>query len=249
MQRLLAPDGCPWDRAQTLASLKSYLIEESYEVCEAIDRDDHAELCEELGDVLLQVVFQSEIARAKGWFGPDDVVAAICEKLERRHPHVFGEVVAETPEQVKDNWEKLKAEERGSARGVLDGVPASLPALLAATRVTEKAAQVGFDWPDARDARKKLDEELSELDRAIAAEDRAAIEDEIGDVLFTVVNVARKLGCNPEDALRATTRKFKDRFGHIERVVEARGKTLEQCSLEELDALWDEAKRGHAADR
>lgn len=245
MQRLLAPDGCPWDRAQSLGSLKAYLIEEAYEVCDAIERRDQKALCEELGDVLLQIVFQSEIARANGWFGPDDVVGAICDKLVRRHPHVFGEGKARTPEEVHDNWEKLKATERAEkgGGGALDGVPASLPGLLAAARVTEKAAQVGFDWPEVDGPRHKIDEELAELDAAVAAGDKAAAADELGDVLFSLVNVARKLGIDPEDALRGTTRRFKDRFGKVEAAAKAQGRALSSMTLAEMDAIWEQAKR------
>jgi tetrapyrrole methylase family protein/MazG family protein/ATP diphosphatase len=245
MQRLLAPDGCPWDRAQSLGSLKAYLIEEAYEVCEAIDRRDSAALCEELGDVLLQIVFQSEIARANGWFGPDDVVASISDKLVRRHPHVFGDSKASSPEEVHDNWEKLKAAERArkGGGGALDGVPQSLPGLLAAARITEKAAQVGFDWPEVDGPRHKVDEELAELDAAIATGDRAAIQAELGDVLFSLVNVARKLGVDPEDAIRSTTRRFRDRFGKVEQVALSQGRPLSTMTLAEMDAIWDEAKR------
>jgi len=253
MQRLLAPDGCPWDRAQSLASLKAYLIEETYEVCDAIERRDEAALCEELGDVLLQIVFQSEIARANGWFGPDDVIGAICDKLVRRHPHVFGDAAesptggdaADTAAKVHDNWEKLKAAERAEKRGggVLDGVPGSLPALLAAARVTDKAAQVGFDWPEVDGPRHKIDEELGELDEAIASGDRAAITHELGDLLFSIVNVARKLGVDPEDALRGTTRRFRDRFGHVEREAKDQGRELSSMTLAEMDAIWERAKK------
>lgn len=246
MQRLLAPDGCPWDRAQSLGSLKAYLIEESYEVCDAIERRDQKALCEELGDVLLQIVFQSEIARANGWFGPDDVVAAICDKLVRRHPHVFGDTKAATPEEVHDNWEKLKAAERATkgGGGALGGVPQSLPGLLAAARVTEKAAQIGFDWPEVDGPRHKIDEELAELDAAVASGDKAAITHELGDVLFSLVNVARKLGIDPEDAIRGTTRRFKDRFEKVEQTAQAQGRALSSMTLAEMDAIWEEAKRG-----
>ena len=245
MQRLLAPDGCPWDRAQSLASLKAYLIEEAYEVCDAIERRDEKGLCEELGDVLLQIVFQSELARANGWFGPDDVVAAICDKLVRRHPHVFGDAKADTAAEVHDNWEKLKAVERAAKRGggVLDGVPGSLPALLSAARVTEKAAQIGFDWPEVDGPRHKIDEELAELDQAVAAGDRDAITAELGDLLFSIVNVARKLGVDPEDALRGTTRRFRDRFKHVEQAAQQQGRELSSMTLEEMDAIWERAKR------
>src|SRR4051794_926019 len=197
MQRLLAPDGCPWDREQTLESLRTYVIEEAHEVVDAIDRGGPEDLREELGDLLLQIVFQSELARAKGWFGPDDVVTAIVDKLVRRHPHVFGDVKVSGTAEVLEHWEQLKAKEK-AGRGVLDGVPKALPALLRATRVGEKAARVGFDWPDLAGAREKVNEELAELDAAVHSEDRQRMEDELGDVLFSLVSVARKLDVDPE---------------------------------------------------
>ncbi|AUX23986.1 nucleoside triphosphate pyrophosphohydrolase [Sorangium cellulosum] len=253
MQRLLAPDGCPWDREQTFATLRRYVLEEACEVIDAIDGGDRKELCAELGDLLLQVVFQAELARAEGAFGPDDVIAAICQKLVRRHPHVFADERAENTDEVLQNWERIKAAERaqqGKDRGVLGGVPRSLPALTRAQRVGEKVARVGFDWPDARGSRAKLDEELGELDRAFASGDHGAIEEELGDVLFALGNLARHAGVDAEGALRRTIDKFTRRFEHVERrVVErhggwpttAAGDTL---TLEELDGYWDEAKRG-----
>jgi tetrapyrrole methylase family protein/MazG family protein/ATP diphosphatase len=253
MQRLLAPDGCPWDREQTFATLRRYVLEEACEVIDAIDGGDRKELCAELGDLLLQVVFQAELARAEGAFGPDDVIAAICQKLVRRHPHVFADERAENTDEVLQNWERIKAAERaqqGKDRGVLGGVPRSLPALTRAQRVGEKVARVGFDWPDARGSRAKLDEELGELDRAFASGDHGAIEEELGDVLFALGNLARHAGVDAEGALRRTIDKFTRRFEHVERrVVErhggwpttAAGDTL---TLEELDGYWGEAKRG-----
>ncbi|HEX6243193.1 MAG TPA: nucleoside triphosphate pyrophosphohydrolase, partial [Polyangiales bacterium] len=190
MQKLLAPDGCPWDREQTLESLRPYVIEEAHEVVDAIDRKDLGELREELGDLLLQIVFQSQI---QDRFGIDDVIGAICAKMVRRHPHVFGEERAADAEAVKARWETLKAAEKRD-RGVLDGVPVAMPALLRAQRVSEKAAHLGLDWPDAEGPRRKLDEEVAELDAALASGDRAAAEHELGDVLFSVANLARKHG-------------------------------------------------------
>src|SRR5262245_9217201 len=172
MQRLLAPDGCPWDREQTLASLRAYVIEEAHEVVDAIDRGSPDDLREELGDLLLQIVFQAELARAQRWFGPDDVIAAICDKLVRRHPHVFGETRVTGSAEVVANWEVIKAEEK-RGRGALDGVPVALPGLLRALRMSEKAARVGFDWPDGQGARDKVSEELSELDDAVREGDKA----------------------------------------------------------------------------
>ncbi|WP_437923179.1 nucleoside triphosphate pyrophosphohydrolase [Sorangium sp. So ce291] len=253
MQRLLAPDGCPWDREQSFATLRRYVLEEACEVIDAIDGGDRKELRAELGDLLLQVVFQAELARAEGAFGPDDVVAAICEKLVRRHPHVFADESAENADEVLQNWERIKAAERareGKDRGVLGGVPRSLPALTRAQRVGEKVARVGFDWPDARGSRAKVEEELGELDRAFEGGDAAAIEEELGDVLFALGNLARHAGVDAEGALRRTIDKFTRRFEHVERrVVERHGgwpakAKDDTLTLEELDGYWDEAKRG-----
>jgi len=255
MQRLLAPDGCPWDREQTLSTLRKYVLEEACEVIDAIDGGDRAELCSELGDLLLQVVFQAELARVEGSFGPDDVVAAICSKLVRRHPHVFAGEDAKDADQVLRNWERIKASERsGKAdRGVLGGVARSLPALTRAQRVGEKVSRVGFDWPDARGSRAKVAEELGELDEAIESGDKAQVEAELGDVLFALVNLARHTGVDAEGALRRTIDKFTGRFDHVEsRVREAHGGwptsvADDRLTLEELDGYWDEAKRAEAA--
>lgn len=251
MQRLLAPDGCPWDREQTFESLRRYVLEEACEVIDAIDRGNRDELREELGDLALQVVFQAELARREGAFGPDDIVAAICDKLVRRHPHVFAEVEVEGSAEVLRNWERIKAAEKKD-RGVLAGVPRSLPALVRAQRVGEKVARVGFDWPDARGSRGKVDEELGELDAAIARGDKAAIESELGDVIFALVNLARHVGVDAESALRGTTNKFVGRFDHVEgRVKEAHGgwpaPGEASLPLEVLDRYWDEAKERERA--
>jgi tetrapyrrole methylase family protein/MazG family protein/ATP diphosphatase len=255
MQRLLAPDGCPWDREQTFETLRRYVLEEACEVIDAIDGGDRKELCAELGDLLLQVVFQAELARAEGAFGPDDVVAAICDKLVRRHPHVFAGQSVEGAEEVLRNWERIKAAERkGSAdRGVLGSVARSLPALTRAQRVGEKVARVGFDWPDARGSRAKVEEELGELDAAIESGDKDRAEAELGDVLFALVNLARHTGVDAEGALRRTIDKFTGRFSHVEgRVIERHGGwplTAEgdKLTLEELDGYWEEAKRAERA--
>jgi tetrapyrrole methylase family protein/MazG family protein/ATP diphosphatase len=258
MQRLLAPDGCPWDREQTFATLRRYTMEEACEVVDAIDGGDRDELRTELGDLLLQVVFQAELARAEGSFGPDDVVAAICDKLVRRHPHVFADVeVVGGSAEVLVNWERIKAKERAGKKkkdrgGVLGGVPRSLPGLTRAQRVGEKVARVGFDWPDARGSRAKVGEELGELDEAIAGGDKDRIEAELGDVLFALVNLARHVDVDAEGALRRTIDKFTRRFDHVEaRVHEAHGgwpasAADDKLTLEELDGYWDEAKRAEA---
>jgi len=230
MTRLRAPGGCPWDRKQTLPDLKPFVIEEAYEVVDAIDKDDREALREELGDLLLQADIY-------------DSVTAIHDKLVRRHPHVFGDVEANDAEQVLVNWEKLKSDERKAEnKSILSGVPQSMPALLKASRLTEKASRVGFDWRRTSDVFDKLDEEIGELREAIDQSDPAAIHDEVGDLLFTIANIARKVNVNPEEALQSTNRKFMRRFQSMESHVHERGQNLDQLQLEEMDRLWDEAK-------
>jgi MazG family protein len=241
MKRLLAPDGCPWDREQTLESLKSYLLEETYEVLEAIEEGTPDEHCEELGDLLMQVVFQSELRAAEGKFTIDDVVRGIADKLRRRHPHVFGDVKLETSGQVLEQWARLKEKEK--SRRTLDGIPRTLPALARAQKLSERAAQVGFDWPDAAGARAKVAEEIEEIDRALGAGDQAALEHEIGDLFFAAVSLARKLNVDPEGALRAANARFTGRFEYIEDRLQDRGKSPRDSNLEEMDALWNEAKK------
>lgn len=262
MRRLLSPQGCPWDREQTLATLKRYAIEEAHEVCEAIDglgvdakravtaesAPEHAaehpavlHHREELGDLLFQVVFQTGLASTWGWFGLDDVIAGIADKLERRHPHVFGDATAGTADEVIARWEKIKLAEKKD-RGALDGVPRGLPSLLYAMRIGDKASRVGFDWPDAEGPRAKVDEELRELDEALSSGDRERATDELGDVLFSLVNLARKAGLDPEEALARTNRRFADRFRVVEARAKADGRPLDAHSLAELDAYWNAAK-------
>jgi tetrapyrrole methylase family protein/MazG family protein/ATP diphosphatase len=252
MQRLLAPDGCPWDREQSMTSVRRYVVEEAAEVVDAIDGGDRKEIRAELGDLLLQVVFLGELGRAEGSFGPDDVVAAICDKLVRRHPHVFADEKIDTAGEVLRNWERIKASEKKDGardQGVLGGVPRGLPALTRAQRVGEKVARVGFDWPDARGSRGKVAEEVAELDEAIASGDKDRVEAELGDVLFALVNLARHVDVDAEGALRRTIDKFTKRFSHVEaRVHETHGgwptsAADDRLSLEELDGYWDEAKR------
>ena len=245
MERLRGPGGCPWDREQTLKTLRPYVLEETYEVLEAIDAGDPREHCEELGDLLLQIVFQAQLTREEGKFDFADVAEAISKKLVHRHPHVFGSSEVKDAEAVLKQWAALKREEKkakGGGESVLEGVPREMPALARADRLTEKASRVGFDWPDVAGARGKLGEELAELDRAIASGDRDAIEHELGDLLFAAANVARKLGVAPEEALRGTLHRFVTRFGHIERELARRGVPHGGASLAEMDALWDEAK-------
>lgn len=251
MQRLLAPDGCPWDREQTFASLKRYVLEEACEVMDAIDAGDSSDLQEELGDLALQIVFLAELGRAQGSFGPDDAIRSIIEKLVRRHPHVFGDVEVSGSEEVLQNWEAIKAEEKAE-RPLLGGVPRSLPALYRAQRTSDKVSRVGFDWPNAAGSRQKVAEELGELDEAIAGGDRARVEAELGDLLFALVNLARHQGIDAEMALRKTTDRFTRRFDHVERRVKQQhggwprrddGKPGPGLPLEELDGYWEEAKR------
>jgi MazG family protein len=245
MHRLRAPGGCPWDREQTLTSLRPYVLEETYEVLEAIDAGDVAAHREELGDLLLQIVFQAELRQEAGAFEFADVADAISDKLVSRHPHVFGDSVVKDAEGVLRQWAALKREEKrkkGGGKSVLEGVPRELPALARADRLTEKASRVGFDWPDAAGAREKVAEELAELDAAVASGDGGEIEHELGDTLFALANLARKLGVAPEEALRGTVARFTARFTHVEEALERRGIPHGGATLAEMDRLWDEAK-------
>jgi tetrapyrrole methylase family protein/MazG family protein len=247
--RLRAPGGCPWDREQTHESLKPMTLEEAYEVVEAIDRGDDQELAGELGDLLLQVVFHAQLAGEGGRFTIADVIERVFEKMVRRHPHVFADHPAATPGEVLRNWEALKEEERagkgkGSDASMLDSVSRSLPATMEAFQMTTKVSRVGFDWPDATSVLAKLEEEVGELKEAVGAgEGPAAVGEEIGDLLFVIVNLSRRLGVDPESALKAGNRKFRRRFQYVEERLRARGKRPADSSLEEMDALWDEAKR------
>lgn len=243
---LRGENGCAWDREQTYESLKPYLIEEAYEVCEAIEKKDSENLREELGDLLYQVYAHAQIAREEGRFNIDDVARAIAEKLIHRHPHVFGNETASTAQEVIERWEKIKKKEKAGRESILDGVPAQLPSLLKAYRVQQKTSRLGFDWETIDGAAKKLDEEVAEFKEALsrnAGTDRAAIEGEIGDILFSIVNISRFAGVNPEDALGRTVEKVMRRFKFIEHEAAARGAKIEEMSLEEMDALWEEAKR------
>ncbi|MFW6181002.1 MAG: nucleoside triphosphate pyrophosphohydrolase [Spirochaetota bacterium] len=245
MRMLRGEGGCPRDREQTHQSLKPYLIEEAYEVLDAIDREDDEELKKELGDLLLQVVFHARIAEEEGRFGIDQVAGSIVEKLKRRHPHVFGDVEVSGSEQVLQNWEDIKNREGRSS--VLDGVPASLPALLKARRVQEKVSRVGFDWEAPEGALDKVSEEIEELKGAARRGSREGVADELGDVLFSLVNVSRFLRVDAEEALGKTVRKFMKRFRYIEERVAGKGdRPLQDYSLEELDSLWEESKKASA---
>jgi len=249
MQRLLAPDGCPWDRDQTLQTLKSFLIEESYEVIEAIDALDHGgsatDHMEELGDLLFQVVFQAELQARAGHFGIEDVVKVLVDKMIRRHTHVFGDEKAKDAEEALANWGRLKAAEhkkKGTRKRILDGVPEALPALLRAQRLGEKAAAVGFDWPDAASVKDKIAEELAEIDEAVAGGNADEIASEVGDLLLAVSRYAKKLGVEPEEALRAANRRFQTRFEGVEDRVIASGREVKELGLGELDAIWNQVK-------
>lgn len=250
MQRLLAPGGCPWDREQTLATLIPYLIEETYEVVDAVAGGDVAEHCEELGDLLLQVVFQAELRHAEGAFGIDDVARGIVAKLVRRHPHVFGDVKAQTSDQALASWARLKAEEKAKKAqpadkqpaSALDGIPRSAPALLRASRAGEKAGAAGFDFADAAGPRQKVTEELAELDQALAAGEPQRVSEELGDTLFALVNLARKLGLDAESALRAATDRFAARFSHLEAALATQGRSVRDAAPDEQERLWQAAK-------
>jgi MazG family protein len=248
MQRLLAPDGCPWDREQTLETLVPYLIEETYEVVDALAEGSVADHCEELGDLLLQVVFQAELRFSEGQFGIDDVARGIVTKLIRRHPHVFADVRVSGTGEVLSNWAKLKAVEKAERgkHGALHGIPRSAPALLRATRAGEKAAAAGFDFATADDARGKVDEELRELDAARLAGDAASLKGELGDALFALVNLGRKLDLDAESALREATDRFARRFAHLEAALGAVGRAVGEASPDEQNQLWEAAKRATA---
>jgi nucleoside triphosphate diphosphatase len=257
MHRLRAPGGCPWDREQTFDSITRYTVEETYEVLEAIEQRDWEELPGELGDLLLQVLFYAEMAEEAGHFSIDTVLETLSEKLVRRHPHVFGEVEAGTSQEVLKNWEAIKRQERAEKAGadhdrepeprpLLDSVKSSMPALMEGMKLSKKAAGVGFDWPSIDGLFDKLQEEAGELRREverIPGQEPARLQDEIGDLLFTVVNLARYLQVDPELALRQTNRKFRRRFGAVEQGLRAMGKELGEASLEEMERLWQAAKR------
>jgi len=248
MKRLRGPGGCPWDKEQSKESLKPYVIEEAYEVVEAIDDGDISEIREELGDLLLQVVFLAQLAEEAGEFNINDVIAAISEKLVRRHPHVFGGEASETAEEVLKSWASIKVDEKKEKgkRSVLDGVPFHMPALLRAHRITEKAARVGFDWNNIDEVFKKLEEELGEFEEAIESKDVGKVEAELGDVIFALVNISRFLEVNPEEALKKTVRKFINRFNYIEEGLERAKKDIRETGLEEMERLWQEAKKSES---
>lgn len=253
MRQLRSPEGCPWDQEQTLTSLKPFVLEEAHEVVDAIERDDPRELCGEVGDLVFEGVFLARIAEDLGHFTIADALRHVRAKLVRRHPHVFGDSSGErtsdidTPGAVKGQWEQVKAAERAEAgkspRGLFDGIPKTLPALLASYDIGQRAAATGFDWPEASQVLDKVEEETHELREALTMEDRAHQEEELGDLLFAVANLARKLGIEPEAALRAANRKFTTRFGAMQTRLAADGKALGESTLEEMEAAWQAIKQ------
>jgi tetrapyrrole methylase family protein/MazG family protein len=244
MTLLRSNDGCPWDKVQTSESIKPYLIEETYEVIEAIDEKDPVKMKEELGDLLLQVVFHAQIAKDRGEFDINDVIDKISDKMVSRHPHVFGDAKFETPEEVTKQWQDRKREEGKLKDSALEGVPKELPSLLRAHRLQSRAAKVGFDWAKVEDVFGKLDEELEEFKEALEKKDKKEMEDELGDIFFVLVNISRFVGVNAEEALRKTISKFISRFRYIEMTAADEGRQLSDMTLEEMDALWNEAKKG-----
>jgi MazG family protein len=243
MARLRSPGGCPWDREQTFDTIKPYLLEETYEVMDAIDGRDWEGLVEELGDLLLQSVFFAQMASEQGRFDIADSIQAINRKLVRRHPHVFADGDAKTPADVKRRWDEIKAGEKPRPNGLLAGVSRSLPALVEAQQIASRAAGVGFDWENVEQVFDKMREELGELDAARRNGPRECIEDELGDLLFVLVNIARFLEVDPEQALRKTNAKFRRRFEHVESGLAAQGKTPRQATIGEMESLWQDAKR------
>jgi tetrapyrrole methylase family protein / MazG family protein len=241
MAELRSERGCPWDKEQTYESLRQYLLEETFEVLELIDEACYDELKNELGDLLLQVIFQSQIAKEEGRFDIQDVVDNINKKLIYRHPNVFGDTIINTAEEQTVNWEKMKKKEN-SDRSVIAGVPKQLPALLRAHRIQQKAATVGFDWKNTLPVFEKVEEELNELKQAIKNKNTKEIEEEIGDLLFTIVNLSRFIHVNPEDSLRLSINKFVDRFKKMEKKIKETNQTFEGMSLKEMDKIWDEIK-------
>ena len=243
--RLRGEDGCPWDREQTHESLKGNLLEETYEVIDAIDAGDADEFCAELGDLMMQIVLHAQLADERGQFSIKDSMENIAEKLVRRHPHVFGKAEVASAEEVLHQWEEIKAGEKDSEEraSVLDGIPKALPALARAMEISKRAAKTGFEWPDLDAVVEKLDEEAGELKRELSAGDREAIAEEIGDLLFTIVNVARWAKVDPEDALRGMTKRFAARFQQIEKAARANGREVKEMTIQEMDAVWDRAKQ------
>jgi len=242
MEKLRGEKGCPWDKEQTRESLKPYIVEEAYELLEAIEENDPEKIKEELGDLLFQIVFQSQIARENKEFDMSDIIDKIAKKMVSRHPHVFGNTTCSTSDEVVAQWEVQKKREGKLRESILEGVPETLPSLLRAHRLQKRAAGVGFDWKRADDVLEKLDEELKEFKEALGTKNKDMIEDELGDIFFMLVNMSRFIGVNPEDAHRKTISKFIHRFRYIEMKAAEQGRKLSDMTLEEMDKLWDEAK-------
>ncbi|MGC8777668.1 MAG: nucleoside triphosphate pyrophosphohydrolase [Candidatus Caldatribacteriaceae bacterium] len=243
--RLRSEDGCPWDREQTRESLKPLMLEELYEAFDAIDRGDESALREELGDMLLHIVFHAQIGKEQGSFTIGEVLEGIIAKMRKRHPHVFGEFHVKDVDEVLLNWEKIKDQEREEGESMLSSLPQSLPALLRAFAIQSRVARVGFDWKNAREVERKVREEWEEFRGAWDHQDTARMEEEWGDLIFALVNLARHLHIQPEEALRKSCDRFVRRFGFVEKKIKSEGKTLENATLEEMDALWEKAKREH----
>lgn len=243
METLRGPHGCPWDKEQTRETLKPFLVEELYELLDALDEDDPEKIKEELGDLLFQIVFHCHLSGEKGEFDIHDVVNNISDKMVRRHPHVFGKADLMTSEDVLVHWEENKKKEGKERESVLDGVPRALPALYRAQRLQDKVSRVGFDWERIEDVFKKLDEELNELKTALGKKDQRAIEDEMGDIFFVLVRISNFVGVTPEDALRKTISKFINRFKHIEMRSSEQGRKLSDMTLEDMNILWEESKK------
>lgn len=245
MAVLRGPDGCPWDRKQNTESLKPFLIEETFEVVDALEEGRPDKIKEELGDLLFQIIFHARIAEEKGQFSIWDVIAANIEKMTRRHPHVFGEEKIATDKEVLANWEKIKKREKGyeERKSILEGVPRSMPSLIRAHRLQERAARVGFDWSRLEEALPKLDEEIAEFKESLHTKQTGRIEEELGDLFFTLVNLSRFLDLDPEEALHKTISKFIRRFRYIEENAAGAGKSLSEMTLEEMDKLWEESKK------
>ncbi len=242
MEKLRSEEGCPWDRVQTHDTLKRYLLEETYELIEAIEKKDYRGIKEELGDLLLQVVFHSKIAKDEGYFDINDVIDSISRKMINRHPHVFGNASFNTPEEVLTQWDERKKEEGKLQSSILEGIPQALPALLKAYKIQSRVAKVGFDWENLEGVLSKIEEEIEELKVALKLNSKEKIEEEIGDILFSIVNLARFLKIDPETALRKTNQKFEERFKKLEELAIKQGKSLKDMSLDEMDNLWEKIK-------
>lgn len=245
MRKLRSEEGCPWDKEQNHESLKPHLVEETYELIDAIDSGMPEKLKEELADLFFHIIFHCQIAKEKGVFDISDIMALCLDKMTRRHPHVFGDTTTKTPEEVIDQWEKIKKQEKGNEerKFIVDGLPKHLPALQKAQKLQKKVARVGFDWTNIEGVIAKIDEELAETKEAIKGNNKEDIEEEIGDLLFSVVNLSRFLKFDTENVLHKTIYKFVDRFRKIETELASRGKDIEKCTLEELDSIWNEIKR------